>query len=187
MPRSTLTPFRGETLARCLLTAAACTLALSVMPARAQAPALTLQTLLDRAQIEDMLVTYYGQLGAGRNDFGSFYVEDGDLNVNGVVGKGQKQIEELYRKVAAGTTPHPGIFRMLLTNVKIVVNGESATADAIWTGVNSEKLTATPQFIEQGMEHDELVKRNGRWYFKHRSIMSDGGMQTMFLETRRKK
>ena len=40
-------------------------------------------------------------LGAGRNDFGSFYVADGDLNVNGVVGKGQKQIEELYNRAAS--------------------------------------------------------------------------------------
>jgi hypothetical protein len=170
-----------------MLTAAAGALAISAAPLRAQSPAITPQTLLDRAQIEDLLVTYYGQLGAGRNDFGSFYVEDGDLNVNGVVGKGQKQIEELYKKVAAGTPPRQGTFRMLLTNVKIVVNGETATADAIWTGVNSEKLTAAPQFVEQGLEHDELVKRNGRWLFKHRSIMSDGGMQTMFLETRKKK
>ena len=175
------------TVTRCMLAAAACTLALAAAPLRAQSPAITPQTLLDRAQIEDLLVTYYGQLGAGRNDFGSFYAADGDLNVNGVVGKGQKQIEELYKKVAAGTTPRPGTFRMLLTNVKIVVSGATATADAIWTGVSSEKLTATPQFVEQGLEHDELVKRNDRWLFQHRSIMSDGGMQTMFLETRKQK
>ena len=31
------------------------------------------------------------------------------------------------------------------------------------------------------------MKRNGRWLFQHRSIMSDGGMQTMFLETRKQK
>ena len=184
MPFSTL----NRTVARCVWAAAASgILSISAAPLYAQAPAITPQSLLDRAQIEDLLVTYYGQLGAGRNDFGSFYVEDGDLNVNGVVGKGQKQIEALYQKVAAGTPKREGIFRMLLTNVKIVVNGEAATADAIWTGVNSQQLTATPQFVEQGLEHDELVKRNGRWLFKHRSIMSDGGMQTMFLETRKKK
>jgi hypothetical protein len=66
------------------------------------------------------------------------------------------------------------------TNLKIVVNGESATADVVWTGINSETLKAVPEFVEQGREHDELVKRGGRWYFKGRVITSDGGLPAMF-------
>jgi hypothetical protein len=76
---------------------------------------------------------------------------------------------------------------MLLTNPHIVVNGDRATADVIWTGVNSAAVTAAPQFIEQGREHDELVKRGGRWYFQHRIISSDGGMQAMFEKTYQRK
>jgi hypothetical protein len=76
---------------------------------------------------------------------------------------------------------------MVLSNVKVVVNGETATADSLWTGVISETLTQAPRFVEQGTEHDELVKRNGKWLFKHRVIMSDGGMQEMFLSTRKQK
>jgi hypothetical protein len=159
----------------------------SSAPALAEHPPTTLTTLLDRAQIEDLLVDYYGQLGAGRDDFGAFYVADGVLDVNGLVAQGQKPIEDLYKKVAAGTPRRPGTFRMLLTNLKIVVNGESATADAVWTGVNSETVKAAPQFIEQGREHDDLVKRNGRWYFKHRVITSDGGLPAMFEKTYQKR
>ncbi len=172
--------FRGKNFARFVLASAALVLASSAGPVLAEHPASTLATLLDRAQIEDMLVDYYGQLGAGGHDFGAFYVEDGVLDVNGLVAQGKKPIEDLYRKTAEGTPRRPGTFRMLLTNLKIVVNGGAATADVVWTGINSETVKATPQFIEQGREHDELVKRDGRWYFKHRVITSDGGLPAMF-------
>src|SRR6185312_4929144 len=59
-------------------------------PALAEHPVTTLNTLLDRAYIEDMLVDYYGQLGSGRSDFGNFYVAEGILDVNGIVAQGQK-------------------------------------------------------------------------------------------------
>ena len=155
-----------------LLASATFMLAGSAIWAAAEHPAATLSTLLDRAQIEDLLVDYYAQLGSGRHDFGAFYVEDGVQDVNGLDAQGKKPIEDLYKKTAEGTPPRPGTFRMLLTNLKVVVNGKSATADVVWTGVNSETVKAVPQFIEQGREHDELVKREGQWYFKHRVITS---------------
>jgi hypothetical protein len=154
-------------------------LVLAAVPAAAEHPAATLQTLLDRAQIEDLLVDYYGQLGTGGHGFGDFYVEDSILDVNGTVAQGKKGIEDLYKTAGQGPS-RPGTFRMLLTNLKIVVNGNSATADVIWTGINSATVKAAPQLIEQGREHDELVKRDGRWYFKHRVITSDGGLPPMF-------
>jgi hypothetical protein len=73
----------------------------------------------------------------------------------------------------------------VLSNVRVVVKGDTATADAVWTGVHSASVTDTPKFVEQGREHDQLVKRNGRWYFKHRLITSDGGLdpQSFFYRT----
>jgi hypothetical protein len=146
-------------------------------------PVTTLATLLDRAQIEDMLVDYYGQLGAGRHDFGAFYIPDGVLDVNGIVAQGQKPIEDLYARLAQQSPQPKGTFRMLLTNPRVVVNGDTATADVIWTGIISETVKAAPRFVEQGREHDELVKRDGHWYFKHRVITSDGGLTAMFEKT----
>ena len=166
-----------------LLMSMALMLAVSVIPAAAEYPATTLNTLLDRAQIEDLLVDYYAQLGTGGSNFSAFYVEDGVLDVNGLVAQGKKPIEDLYKKAGEGMPKRRGTFRMLLTNLKIVVNGKSATADVIWTGINSETVKAAPQFIEQGREHDELVKRDGRWYFKHRVITTDGGLPPMFEKT----
>lgn len=166
---------------------AALLLAAAARPALAESPVTTLATLLDRAQIEDLLVDYYGQLGSGRDDFGAFYLEDGVLDVNGLVAQGKKPIEELYRKTAEGTPHRPGTFRMMLTNLKVVVSGTTATADVVWTGVNSREVTAAPEFIEQGREHDELAKRDGRWYFKHRIITSDGGLPAMFVKSYKKR
>ena len=152
-------------------------------PALAEQPPMTVATLIDRAQIEDLLVDYYSHLGAGHNEFGKFYVADGVLDVNGLVAKGQQGIEALYQQVRHEMPRRPGTFRMLLTNPRIVVVGDTATADVIWTGVNSASVTSLPQIVEQGREHDELVKRDGRWYFKHRVITADGGLPAMFEKT----
>ena len=72
---------------------------------------------------------------------------------------------------------------MLLTNPVIRVNGDSATADVVWTGIVSDVLKAPPRFVEQGREHDELVKLNGHWYIKHRWITADSGLPTMYEKT----
>ena len=148
--------------------------------ALADSPPSTLATLVDRAQIEDLLVDYYAQLGGADRDLGSYYLEDGVLDVNGIVSRGRGPIEDLYKRLTQQAPRQPGRFHMLLTNCKIVVNGATATADLIWTGVRSANPKATPQFVEQGREHDELVKRGGRWLFKYRVITSDGGLPPMF-------
>jgi hypothetical protein len=170
--------------------AAAAALALLAGTGAAQAQdAWTAATLVDRATIEDLLVDYYTQLGSGRHDFGAFFTADGVIDVNGTVAKGQAGIEEVYKRAAESTPPRPGTFHMVLNNVRIKVTGNTATADVIWTGVNSANVNAVPQFEEQGREHDELVKVNGRWLFKHRVITSDGGLdpKSFFAKTYKKR
>jgi SnoaL-like domain len=151
-----------------------------VKPAMAEQPATTLQTLLDKQQIQDMLVDYYTHLGKGENDFGSYYLPDGVIDVNGLKGQGEAAIKEVYKKIAAGTPKRPGIFRMLLTNVTVVINGNTAKAETLWTGINSPTKAAAPQFVEQGTERDDLVKVSGHWLFKLRVITSNAGLQAMF-------
>jgi hypothetical protein len=142
--------------------------------------------LLDRAQIEDMLTDYYGHLGGGADrNLDSYYLQDGVLDVNGVVAHGRKAIDDLYKSLAAHSPGLQGKFHMLLNNPKIVVQSDTATVDVIWTGVLSETPQAAPRILEQGREHDELVKRSGRWYFKYRVITSDGGLPATFQKTYR--
>jgi hypothetical protein len=144
----------------------------------------TMATLLDRALIEDLLVDYYRDFSGDQRGFASFYVEDGILDVNGIIAQGKQAIDALYAQNSGGPA-RAGLFRMLLTNIKISVNGPTATADAIWTGINDANVKATPRFVEQGREHDELVKRDGRWYLKHRWITADAGLPALYDKTYR--
>jgi hypothetical protein len=178
---------RSQRFGGALLASAALILGATAVPALAEQPATTLQTLLDKQQIQDMLVEYYGHLGKSSSEFGKYYLPDGALDVNGIIAKGEKPIDELYKKIAAGSRHLEGTSHMLLTNCTIVVNGETATADVIWTGINSPKPESIPEFFEQGREHDELVKHDGHWYFKLRVISSDAGLQPMFEKTYKKR
>jgi len=171
---------RSATIAGVALAASVFAALLAAKPARAEQPAMTLQTLLDKQQIQDMLVEYYMHLGKGESDFGAYYLPDGTIDVNGLKGQGEKAIKDVYRKIGAGTPKRAGVFRMLLTNVSIVVNGNTATADTLWTGINSPNIEAAPRFVEQGTERDDLVKVNGHWLFKLRVITSNAGRQKMF-------
>ena len=74
---------------------------------------------------------------------------------------------------------------MLMSNPRIVVHGRAAAADLIWTGVASETVKSQPHLVEQGREHDELVKQGGRWLLKSRIITSDGGIPDFYAQTYR--
>ena len=163
---------RARASASRVLSSFALALALSATPVFAYQPPTTLTALLDRAQIEDMLVEYYQVLSSGGTDFGSYYTDDAVLDVNGIVARGKGPITDLYKTIPNSK----GKVHVLLTNPRIVVNGHSATADLIWTEVYSETHRAAPQILEQGREHDELVKRQGRWYLTKRMVTNDGGL-----------
>jgi ribosome-associated protein YbcJ (S4-like RNA binding protein) len=180
------TPSRGL-LAATVLAATVLACGFAAPASAADAPPITAATLVDRAMIEDLLVDYYANLGGGKEDFAKWFTADGTLDVNGETGQGEKGIEAIYRATAARSAGRKGTFRMVLSNVKVVVNGNTATADCIWTGLNSETVTSPTVVVEQGREHDELVKQNGRWLFKHRVITSDGGMPPELLKTYKKR
>ncbi len=72
---------------------------------------------------------------------------------------------------------------MLMTNPRIEVHGDHATADLIWTGIDSDTVRAAPHFVEQGHEHDELVKVGGEWLIARRLITSDGGIPDFYFQT----
>jgi SnoaL-like domain len=169
---------------------AACILAFAGVANAAESPPITAATLVDRAMIEDLLIDYYSHLGAGNTDFGKWYAKDGILDVNGQVGRGEKGIAQIYTNTAARNARNParkGTFRMVLSNVRIVVTGDTATADSLYTGLNSETVTSPPLVVEQGREHDELVKEGGRWLFRHRVITGDGGLNPEVLSTYKKR
>jgi ketosteroid isomerase-like protein len=186
---SKMSVFNGAACGRVLLTSTMLMLAVSARPALAESPATTLATLLDRAQIEDMLVEYYAKMGHGdvKTDFGSYYTDDGIMDVNGVESRGKKAIEAMYVTLGQPLYVPRGGVNMLITNPKIVVNGDTATADTVWTEIVSDSVKTAPRLLRQGREHDELVKRDGNWLFKHRWITSDAGLEPMFDKTYKKR
>ena len=94
---------------------------------------LTQATLLDRIQIEDLLVKYYVDMSAGKShDLAQYYTEDAVLDVNGMISKGHKEIEALYAK------------------------GESILAD-ILIGIEESEDDTEIKELKDGLSNDELA------------------------------
>ena len=149
--------------------------------ASARPPTATKESLLDRMQIQDMIVGYYAELGSGDHNFGEYFLDESVFLLNGLKYEGRDAIEALYTSFEdISDNMSRGRFRMLLTNLQIDVNGDTATASMIWTGVMNEDLKGAPKLLEQGREYDTLVKRNGVWYFQERVVIADSGLPDMF-------
>jgi hypothetical protein len=151
--------------------------------------------LIDRGVIENLIVDYYSHIGDSSFNFGQYFVKDGVLDVNGIVAKGAEEIKALYVRASGGAAAAPpkqdpkapprGMFNMLLSNLKVEVKGNTATADMFWSSVESKTLISPPSVTEYGREHTELVKQNGHWLIKHRVVTSGGGMPEGELQSYR--
>ena len=145
----------------------------------------TMETLLDRVQIEDLLTRYYYDLSrSNAHELSEYFTEDALLDVDGTVAKGRAEIAKLYQSPAPDPKqPAPVSGRrmhMLLTNPIITIKGNTATAHVIWTGIMNEGIGKLPQVVEQGREDTELVKQKGKWLIKRRYITADGRMPNQF-------
>jgi ketosteroid isomerase-like protein len=145
----------------------------------------TMETLLDRIQIEDLLTRYYYDLSRSKaHELSGFFTEDALLDVDGTVAKGRAEIAKLYQNPTPDPkepAPAPGRrMHMLLTNPIVNIKGNTATAHLIWTGVMNEGIGKLPQIVEQGREDTELAKQNGKWLIKRRYISTDGRMPNRF-------
>jgi len=139
---------------------------------------------LDRAQIEEVFVRYYGGMGSGDpGGFGGFFTDDLYLDVNGLIATNKEEVAELYKNVAADKPRLTGQFRMILSNMFIEIDGDSAKAQMLWTQTLNESIKGPPRLIEQGLEFDELERVNGRWKIKRRVVIADSGMPDIMDET----
>jgi hypothetical protein len=147
----------------------------------------TMETLLDRIQIEDMLVRYYYDLAQGNaHEMSEFFTEDALLDVDGTIANGREAIEALYNpsgeKREKPATPRPQN-HMLLTNPVIDIHGDTAEAHVVWTGIKNNGVGEEPSLYEQGREDTALVKVNGKWLISKRYISSDSGTPDRFDAT----
>jgi len=143
--------------------------------------------LADRIAIEDMVTRYYGNFGKqdAAEDFGAFYTEDAVFDVNGIVSTGREAIEAFYTDTGddEDAPAAQGTFHMMISNPVIEVNGDTATARFMWTGVMNGAIQEAPQLLEQGREYDLLVRQDGQWRIKKRVVIADSGLPDRYMAT----
>lgn len=162
-------------------------LVLASAPA-AQAQELTTKTLIDRAQIQDLITRYYYNFGnPNPEDFADFYADDAELILGTTHYKGKEGIEKAYGRgggnnsranggqangnQAADSLRRAYAFNVIISNPLIVVHGNTATSELIFTEYLTDKQGDIPHVRAQGREYATLVKVHGQWRYKTRHIM----------------
>lgn len=145
-------------------------------PAGAQDGRLTAQAVADHQQILDLLTRYYYDFGkAEGGSFSSFYADDAEFVLGPKTYKGKDAIAGAYRSIgasAANPAANRFSFNVLMTNPLIVVHGDTATAQLIFTEIVMDTASAPPRLLTQGREYDNLVKLKGAWRFSKRQIVA---------------
>ena len=154
--------------------------------AHARPPSVTAEHMLDRMQIEEMIINYYQELGGGgHHNLSEYFTKDAIFIVNGKRYQGRKAIDDIYAELGSEASKlRQGKGHMLMTNLSVQFEDDNtATARVIWTGVMNDNLKVPPRVFEQGREYDTLVKVDGTWYFKQRNIVSDSAMANQYDDT----
>src|SRR6185369_117201 len=167
-----------------------CCVALASAPAARAEDKMTVQTLIDRQMILDQIRRYYYNFGkAERQAEESFYAEDGELILGTRHYKGHEGIKQAYNRApaapaagaatAAGAAPAAApprerlAFNVAIENPLIIVHGDTATSQVIYTEYRQEKAGDPMKFTTQGKEYATWVKVNGQWLYKTRQIVGN--------------
>jgi hypothetical protein len=163
-------------------------LALASAPAARAEDKMTAQTLIDRQLIQDQITRYYYNFGkAERQSEESFYADDGELILGTKHYKGKEGIKSAYGRPpatpptgAAPAAPPPAAatprektaFNVAIENPLIIVHGDTATSQVIFTEYRQDKVGDPMKFTTQGKEYATWVKVKGQWLYKTRQIAS---------------
>jgi len=146
-------------------------LALVAIPA-ARAQEMTSKALSDRAQIQDLITRYYYNFGkSDRESFTDFYADDAELILGTNHFKGKDGIAKAYER-AGENSPVAKVysFNVTISNPLIIVHGETASAELIFTEYVMDKQGDAPHIRTQGREYGTFVKTKGKWRYKTRQI-----------------
>jgi len=134
---------------------------------------MTARVLSDRAQIQDLITRYYYNFGkSDRESFADFYADDAELILGANHFKGKDGIAKAYAR-AGGNNPAAKAysFNVTISNPLIVVHGNTATAELIFTEFVMDKQGDAPRVTTQGREYATFVKvKGGQWRYKTRQI-----------------
>lgn len=135
----------------------------------------------DRAEIENLSTRYMVAVDAGDIDtVMATWADDGVLEWVGGIERGKAAIRKamsgfsarLHGTVAPGATSRPRTRHMILNHV-IDVEGNRAHTTCYWFALTNNTPQKDVQLVYFGHYEDELVKRNGRWYFEHRKVFNE--------------
>lgn len=145
--------------------------ALASIPA-ARAQDMTAKALSDRAQIQDLITRYYYNFGKPNPEsFTDFYADDAELILGATHFKGKDAIAKAYARAGGGGPSRKAYsFNVTISNPFIVVHGDTATCELIFTEFLIEKQGDAPRVTTQGREYATFVKVKGRWRYKTRQI-----------------
>lgn len=145
--------------------------ALTASPA-ARAQDVTAKTLIARAQIKDLITRYYYNFGnENPESFPNFYADDAELILGTKHYKGRDGIVKAYRNAGADSSIEKAYsFNVTIGNPLIVVHGNTASAQLIFTEYLIDKQGDAPRVRAQGREYSTFVKVNGHWRYKTRQI-----------------
>ncbi len=157
-------------------------LLLACLPALA-AEEVNSKTVVDRLQIQDLITRYYNNFGRENpENFSDFYADDAELILGTRSFKGRDGILAAYGRgpAAANQPPRPPrpprySFIVTPTNLLVVVHGDTATAQLVFTEFEIEKQGDPLKLTTQGKEWSTFVKVNGHWRYKTRQIK--GGVE----------
>ncbi len=138
----------------------------------ARAQQVTAQALVDRAQIHDLITRYYYNFGnESPESFEKFYADDAELILGDKHYKGRDGIASAYKSAGQDTSIRKAYsFNVTITNPLIMVHGDTAKAQLIFTEFLIDKQGDTPRVRAQGREYATFVKVNGQWRYKTRQI-----------------
>jgi len=164
-----------------------CCVALASAPAARAEDKMTAQSLIDRQLILDQITRYYYNFGkVDRQSEESFYAEDGELILGTRHYKGKEGIKQAYNRAPAAPQPAAApaaavaaapprertAFNVAIENPLVIVHGDTATSQVIFTEYRQEKLGDPMKMTTQGKEYATWVKVNGQWLYKTRQIAS---------------
>jgi SnoaL-like domain len=163
---------------RNLLAISVATLLLIAATSSAPAAEVTSKTVVDRLQIQDLITRYYKNFGReNAENFADFYAEGAELILGERHYKGKDGILEAYGRGPAkeGQPPRPPrparySFIVTISNPLIVVNGNSASAELVFTEFEIEKQGEAPKVTVQGKEYARFTKVKGIWRYAVRQI-----------------
>ena len=123
--------------------------------------------LAEKDAIREVMAEYCFRLDDGRfADMAALFSTDGTWDTAFGKGTGQADIEALVRRIR-GDGPRPRAIHHV-TNIVIRLEGTTAKCFSNWVTVQNSPQG--PKIGSAGSYSDDMVKRDGRWFFRYRKI-----------------